>query len=174
VRPLGSPPRALPAAAALFAAACSSVDPRQELEITGLETYWAVDNPKGSTQYIAPVVRFHLRNKGKQPHRSIQATANFRRLGEEGQVWSAAWAQVSPVAGKPLAPGQSALVVLKPDGEGRYYSEGAPESMFAHELFKDVKTEVFVRLGPSGWIRFGEAAVERRIGSKGVQDLGQP
>jgi hypothetical protein len=147
-------------------AACRAPDPQRELDLRGLETYWAVDPARGETQYLAPVVRFRLHNKGGKPQQSIQATATFRRKGEESVTWGSDWKQVTP-AGKPLAAAAEVAVELKSDA--RYYSTGAPESMFQHELFKDAAVEVFVRIGSSGWAKMAAVAVERRIGSKDVQ-----
>lgn len=152
-------------ALALLAAGCSSPDPQAELAMSDVEGYWAVETSVGETQYIAPVVRFTVSNKGRKAHRSVQATATFRRQGED-QAWSSAWQVISPVDGKPLAPGERRLVVLKPDGEGRYHSTGAPESMFQHPLFKDVTVDVFLRVGSSPWSKFATVAVERRIGPR--------
>lgn len=149
----------------LLPAACTSPDPRAELEVDEIETHWAIDRPVGQTQYIAPVVRFRVRNKGGRTQRSVQATATFRRKGES-QAWSGAFQQVSPPGGKALSAGESRLVVLKPEGEGRYSSTGPPESMLQHPLFKDVRVDVFLRVGSSGWIKFAEAEVERRIGPR--------
>ena len=153
---------------ACVVAACESVDPRQELEVQELEAYWVVDTPRGETQYLAPLVRFRLRNHGAKRLRSIQATATFRRKGEESQSWGSAFAQVTPAA-KPLGPGQESSVELRSDG--RYSSTGPPESMFAHKLFKDAKVEVFVRIGPSAWTKLAESGVERRIGSRNAEAL---
>jgi hypothetical protein len=111
-------------------------------------------------------VRFRLRNKGGQPQPSIQATATFRRKGEEALTWGSDWKQVTP-AGSPLLAGREVAVELKSDA--RYYSTGVPASMFQHELFKDATVEVFVRVGSSGWVKMAAAEVERRIGSKDVQ-----
>jgi hypothetical protein len=155
---------------AASAAGCRSPDPQKELAISELETYWAVDPPVGGTQYLAPVVRFRLHNKGAQS-RSIQATVTFRRKGEGG-AWSSAWSQVSPVHGRPLASGQSLLVVLKPEGEGRYTSPGPPESMFTHRSFVDVTAELFLRVGSSTWSSFAKIDVPRRLGSQSVQGAG--
>jgi hypothetical protein len=152
-----------------LAVACRVPDPLQELELIDVEGYWAVDRSVGETNYIAPVARFALRNRTDTPQRSIQVKVNFRREGEA--VWSEAFQQASPVDGQPLAPGDSVLVTLKPEGEGRYSSPGPPESMFEHELFEDVKVEVFVRMGRSGWVFMLETDVERRIGSHAVQDF---
>jgi len=145
-------------------AACRAPDPAKELEVRDLETYWAVDAPKGDTQYISPVVRFHLRNRSTGPERSIQAQAVFRRVGEESE-WGSAWRQVTP-AKKPLQAGEETFVELQSDAH--YYSTGEPQSMFQHRLFKDARVEVFVRAGSSGWTKMAETAVERRIGSKSV------
>jgi len=146
-------------------AACRTPEPAKELELKDLETYWAVDTPKGETQYISPVVRFHLRNRWREAERSIQAQAIFHRVGEQ-EEWGSDWRQVTP-AKKPLQPGEEAFVELR--SPGRYYSSGEPESMFQHELFKDAKVEVFVRVGSSSWTKMADAPVERRIGSKSVE-----
>lgn len=149
--------------------ACRAPDPRVELEVRDLETYWAIDPARGDTQYLAPVVRFVLHNKGGKPQPSIQATATFRRKGEENLSWGSDWRQVTP-SSKPLQAGQDVPVELKSDA--RYYSTGAPASMFEHKLFKDATVEVFVRIGSSGWAKLAAADVERRIGSKSVQPGG--
>jgi hypothetical protein len=160
--------RALPGGGLLLVlVACRMPEPAKELEVKDLETYWAVDAPKGETQYISPVVRFRLRNRWKAPERSIQAQAVFRRTGEEAE-WGSDWRQVTP-ARKPLEPGEETLVELK--SPGRYYSTGEPESMFQHQLFKDAKVEVFVRVGSSGWTKMADAPVERRIGSKSLEGV---
>jgi hypothetical protein len=146
---------------------CRSPNPQDVLELAGdIETYWAVDPPSGDTRFIAPVARFHVRNKGTEPLRSVQATATFRRKGET-QTWGADWQQVSAAA-RPLAPGQTALVLLKSDA--RYSSPVEPEAMFAHQLFKDARVEVFLRVGSSPWTGFGEADVARHIGARVVQE----
>lgn len=152
------------AALALVLSGCHPPDPNAELELANLETYWVVDSAAGQTTFIAPAVRFEVKNKGNEPRGSIQATATFRRKGES-ESWGSDWRQVVP-AGKPLAPGASVLVVLRSDG--RYSSTGTPESMLQHQLFKDANVEVFLRLGSSGWVKFASSDVERRIGAKSV------
>lgn len=138
--------------------------------MTDLEAYWAVDNPSGDTRFIAPATRFHVTNKGAEPLRSVQATATFRRKGE-AETWGSDWQQVSASA-KPLAPGQTVLVVLKSDA--RYSSPVEPEAMFTHQQFKDARVEVFLRVGSSPWTRFGEMDVERRIGAREIQAAAPP
>ena len=148
---------------------CKAPEPKAELDLSGLETYWVIDSVVGTTQYIAPAIRFHVRNKGARAWSGIQATATFRRKGEEEQTWGGDW-QVVTAAGKSLAPGRDAVMVLKSDR--RYFSTGAPETMFQHNLFKDAKVEVFLRIGASSWTKFVDADVERRIGSKSLQGAG--
>ena len=160
-----APTAAVLALLVLTSGACRAPEPKAELELMGVETYWVIDSALGMTEYIAPAVRFRLRNKGARPWGGIQATATFRRKGES-QTWGSDWRQVTTSA-KPLAPGEDTLVVLKSDG--RYYSTGTPESMFRHQLFKDANVEVFLRIGASSWVKFAEADIERRIGSKALQ-----
>lgn len=150
----------------LSGAACRSADPKAELTVSDVETYWVVDSPVGSTQYIAPAVRFRVANKGSKPWGSIQATATFRRKGEEGKSWGSDWRPVT-ATDKTLAPGDGVLVVMRSDG--RYYSSGNPESMFHHDLFRDAKVEIYLRIGASPWTKLWEGDVERHVGTK---DLG--
>jgi len=163
-------PLLLAAAALAAAGACRTHDPRAELAVTVTETYWVIDSPRGGTQYLAPAVRFRVKNVSGAPIRTIQATANFRRVGEE-ENWGSAWEQVTP-ASAPLQPGEDVLVVLRSDG--RYTSAGDAEAMFAHEQFRDTRAEVFLRVGSSGWTKMAETPVERRVGSKTVESLGAP
>jgi hypothetical protein len=164
--------RRLCLAAALSASAlsCQSPDPQAVLEMTGLEAYWAVDPASGDTRFIAPAARFHVKNKGPEALRSVQATATFRRKGET-ETWGSDWQQVS-VSARPLVPGQNVLVVLKSDA--RYSSPVEPELMFTHQQFKDARVEVFLRVGSSPWTRFGETDVERRIGAREIQTAAPP
>lgn len=159
--------RAVLAALGLAAAGCAAPDPKAEMAIEGLETYWAIDSPSSGTQYLAPVVRFNVRNQGPKARRSVQATATYRREGET-QAWSWGFWKVAPVKDESLAAGAVAPAMLKPEGEGRYTSTGAPEAMFDHPDWKDVSAEVFLRVDTSTWVSFGTFPIERRIGSKGI------
>jgi hypothetical protein len=158
--------RALRAAACvplLLGASCRTPDPAKELQVTELEAYWTVDSAVGERQYIAPALRFHLKNVSSEPARTVQATATFRRKGEEETDWGTAWEDLTP-KGKTLAPGQSQLVVLRSDG--RYYSSGEPAAFFEHPQFKDAVIKLYVRSGSSPWVLLATAEVERRIGTK--------
>jgi len=149
-------------------AACRSPEPRSVLEVSDTETYWAIDTAQGERQFIAPVVRFKVHNKGDKPLRTLEAQATFRRKGEDA-IWSSAWTKVTGPNGAPLAPGGTSLVVLKPEGEGRYFTNGPPESMFTHPQFRDATVDVFLRIGSSPWTKFFTADIERRIGTRSVQ-----
>ena len=154
-------------ALALALAGCAAPDAKTVLEIQDLETYWAIDSPAGGTQFLAPVVRFTVKNKGTKSRRSILASATYRRDGET-EAWSGAFWKVAPVKDQSLAPGATAPALLKPEGEGRYTSTGAPEGMFAHPAWKDVSAEIFMRVDSSNVVSFGTFPIERRIGSKGL------
>jgi hypothetical protein len=151
---------------ALLLVGCETPDPQKELQLLDLETYWAINSSMGTTHYISPVVRFRVKSLSREPLRSVEATVAFKRKGEENLTWGTDWQRLTTPA-KPFQPGQSALVVLKSDA--RYYSQGSIEGMLAHAEFKDAKAVIFLKVGASGWSRFAEAEVERRIGSKSVE-----
>ena len=155
------------AALALLAAGCKAPDPMADLDVQGVETYYAIDSSSGGTTYLAPVVRFRIHNKTAHASHSIQATANFRRADEDSQNWGSDWRQVVP-AGSPLQPGQTVLVVLK--SNSRYYSTGPPEAFFKHNLFRDFKVEAFIREGSSPWTPVARAPIERRIGTRELEE----
>lgn len=157
---------ALACLALLALAGCAAPDPKAEMEVLNLETYWAIDSPAGGTQYLAPVIRFDLRNKGTKGRR-VQAMATLRRQGES-VAWSSAFTKVAPPPDGELAPGQATPVLLRPEGEGRYTSTGPPAGMFQHPLWKDVSAEVFLRVDNSVWTKSGTYPIERHIGSKGL------
>jgi hypothetical protein len=160
---------ALAAAAALglslVGAACKATDPREQFEIQDVETYWAVDSPRRGTVYIAPVLRFRLRNRSASGARSVEAQAGFRRVGAEDQEWASGFVIVA--TGKaPLAAGASTFVEIK--SEGRYSMvDTDPEDMLKNEAFQDAKATLYVRSGSSSWTPMAEGLpVERRIGSR--------
>jgi hypothetical protein len=161
-----SPPSVLALTALL--AGCRSPDPRSVTSVSEVETYWAIDSAQGDRQFIAPVVRFQVQNKSRDPLHTLEAQATFRRKSETA-IWSSSWQRVTGPKGEPLAPGAGSLVVLKPEGEGRYFSNGPPESMFTHPQFRDATVDVFLRVGSSPWTKSFSADVERRIGTRRVQ-----
>lgn len=145
---------------------CQTPDPQKELQFFDAETYWAIDSMVGTTQYIAPVVRFRVKSLAAEPLRSVEATVAFKRKGEEKLTWGTDWQRLT--ATKPLQPGQTVLVVMKSDA--RYHSQGSLAGMFTHAQFKDAKAAVFLKVGASTWSQFAELEVERRIGSRSVVD----
>lgn len=151
---------------ALLLAACRAPDPKAELEVLDVDAYYAVDPPHDGTEYLAPAIRFQVRNKGAKPARSIDAQVVFRRVGEEGRSWGGDYRQLTS-PGRELMPGQSVSVSMKSDL--RYTSTGPPQTMFEHKLFRDVKVDVFLRMGSSPWTKMAEARAERRLGTKGLQ-----
>ena len=156
--------------AAFAGAGCTSHDPAAELEVFGIQTYWIVDSPRGAENYIAPAVRFHLRNRGSSPLGSIDARARFPGTDEE-EPWGSIQVLVSTWQ-HPLMPGEDTLVTVR--SVGRYHAAADPRDMLRSPGFKDPRAEIFVRIGNSRWARLGEAIVERRIGVPGVEDLLNP
>jgi hypothetical protein len=163
----------LPIAAALTlaaaGAACSKLDPAQELSVHDFETHWAIDPAVGGTSYLAPVVRFRVTNKGTHGLRSVEARARFWR--KEGQLvdWGGGGAFVATWR-KPLPPGKSVPLVLKSDG--RYTSGGPAEEMFKNPQFHDARAEIFLRIGASPWVKFADVDIDRRIGARSVIEKG--
>jgi hypothetical protein len=148
----------------LLSAACTPPDPQKDLGVNEIETYWAVDSPRGDTQYIAPVVRFRLHNQTQKVLRSVDAQAGFRRVGEKEEDWASGSAIVA-TGKKPLPPGASVFVELK--CEGRYsMRQTAAEDMLKNEGFRDAKVALWLREGNSSWTKMTEVEVDRRIGSK--------
>lgn len=149
---------------------CRSHDPQAELEIRDVETYWIVDSPRAGENFIAPAVRFRLRNRGMQELGSVQARARFPGTADE-EPWGSIQEQVSTWR-QPLRPGQDVVVVVR--SVGRYHASADPEDMFRSPEFRDPRAEVFVRIGSSNWVRLAEAEVVRRIGAPGVEELLAP
>ena len=152
---------------ALATAACARVDAGKELEVTDVETYWVIDQVVGDEQYIAPTVRFRLRNRGTKARRSVEAAGAFRRKGTS-MTWGSGWARATQ-PGETLAPGESALLVMVADA--RYHSPAAPEQMFEHERFMDAEVEVFVKVAGSRWAKVLDAPIERRVGTREVEEF---
>jgi hypothetical protein len=146
---------------------CASHDPTHELQVSDLTTYWIVDSPQQGQNYIAPVVRFRLRNVSPQPLTAIQARARFPAPNQE-DVWGSIQEQVSTWR-HPLAPGADTLVTVR--SAGRYHSAADPQDILRSPKFEDPAVEVFVRIGASNWVRLAQGRVERRIGAP---ELGAP
>ena len=140
---------------------CETPRPLELLELSDVETHWAVDSSAGTTRYIAPVVRFRTTTRAPRRRAPSRPPPTFRRQGEEDATWGSDFRQVATRM-VPLDPGRDVFVMLKSDA--RYFSTGEPETMFQHTQFRDAKVEVYLRVGSSGWVKFAEAPVERRIG----------
>ena len=156
------------AALVLFAGtACTRHDPVKELSVSGVETFWSVDSPQQGQNYVAPAVRFRLKNVSPATIGSIQARARFP-APDQDEPWGSIQEQVSTWS-RPLAPGQETVVTVR--SAGRYHAPVDPEDILRSPAFKDPRVEVFVRIGSSNWAVLAEARVERRIGAPGVKDL---
>jgi hypothetical protein len=163
--------RLLPGAAfcalALAATACHRHDATKELALSGVETFWIVDSPQQGQNFIAPAVRFRLKNVSPATIGSIQARARFPSPDQD-EAWGSIQEQVSTWS-RPLDPGKDAIVTVR--SAGRYHAQADPEEILRSPAFKDPRVEVFVRIGSSNWAMLAEAPVSRRIGAPGVSDL---
>jgi hypothetical protein len=148
-------------------AACRRHDPAKELSVSGVETFWIVDSPQQGQNFVAPAVRFRLKNIGPETLGSIQARARFPAPDQEAP-WGSIQEQVSTWS-RPLEPGKETVVTVR--SAGRYHASVDPEDILRSPAFKDPRVEVFVRIGSSNWAVLAKATVARRIGAPGVQDL---
>jgi len=164
MRPL---PAAVLAALGLFASGCQSHDAAKDLALNEVETFWIVDSPQQGQNFIAPVVRFRLKNVSPGTLGSIQARARFPSPDQD-ETWGSIQEQVSTWS-RPLEPGKEAVVTVR--SAGRYHAQTDPEEILRSPAFKDPRVEVFVRIGSSNWAMLAEAPVSRRIGAPGVSDL---
>jgi hypothetical protein len=151
----------------LAGTACRHHDPAKELRVGGVETFWIVDSPQQGQNFIAPAVRFRLKNVGGETLGSVQARARFP-APDQDEPWGSIQEQVSTWS-RPLAPGRETVVTVR--SAGRYHAAAEPEDMLRSPAFKDPRVEVFVRIGSSNWVVLAEAPVERRIGAPEVRDL---
>jgi hypothetical protein len=163
-------PLAAGLALGLALAGCRRHDAARELEVRGVETYWIVDSPQQGQNYIAPVVRFRLRNVSSEPLGSVQARAKFPAPDQE-EAWGSIQEQVSTWR-RPLEPGRETLVTVR--SAGRYHAAADPEDILRSPAFKDPRVEVFVRIGASEWAMLAQATVERRIGAPGLPPVPSP
>lgn len=161
---------ALAAALACSQNACTRHDPARELAVSAIETYWVVDSPEQGQNFIAPAVRFRVRNTGSAPLGSIDARARFP-APDQDEVWGSIQEQVSSWR-KPLDPGRDTVVTVR--SAGRYHSPASPEDMLRSPGFRDPRVEIYLRIGASAWAKLAEARVERRIGAPGTAALTAP
>jgi len=156
------------AALVLFAGtACRSHDPSKLLSVSGVETYWIVDSPQQGQNFVAPAVRFRLKNVGPETLGSVQARARFPSP-DQREAWGSIQEQVSTWS-RPLEAGKEAVVTVR--SAGRYHAPADPEDILRSPGFKDPRVEVYVRIGSSGWAMLAEGPVQRRIGAPGTEDL---
>jgi hypothetical protein len=156
-----------PLTLAVLAAACAGHDPARELEVRDLETYWSVDRVAGGEVFLAPSVRLRVRNKGSREVSYLDLRAAFRRSGES-ETWGSGSRFLATA--KPLAPGAELPVILTSDAAYRCPTDD-PASMFSSPGFVDAHVEVWARLPRSNFARLASAAVERRVGSRSVEEV---
>jgi hypothetical protein len=152
-------------------ASCRSHDAARELAVSDIQTYWIVDSPQQGENYVAPAVRFRLKNVSPYELGSVDARARFPAPDQGEEPWGSIQEQVSTWR-QPLLPGHDRVVTVR--SAGRYHSAAEPEAILRSPAFKEHRVEIYVRIGASNWALLGEAPVERRIGAPGVLDLAKP
>jgi hypothetical protein len=157
--------------AAVAAPGCRGHDPAAELRVSDLTTYWIVDSPQQGQNFVAPVVRFRLKNVSTEPLSAVQARARFPAPDQGDEPWGSIQEQVSTYH-HPIAPGHDTLVTVR--SAGRYHSTADPQDILRSPGFKDPKVEVFVRIGASSWAMLAQGSVERRIGAPDLPAPGTP
>ncbi len=135
--------------------------------MSGIETYWIADSPQQGQNYVAPAVRFRLKNVSSETLGAVQARARFP-APDQREAWGSIQEQVSTWS-RPLDAGREAVVTVR--SAGRYHAPADPEEMLRSPAFKDPRVEVFVRIGSSNWAMMAEAPVVRRIGAPETLDL---
>lgn len=160
-------------AAAVLAAVsfgCSDADSEAKvdaLEMKDVAAYWAVrGKDREGNNFIHPVVRFQIANRGTEPVGYIQAMAVFKREKFPDEPWGNDF--LYSISDEPIAAGGiSDVLTMRCDTN--VISKDAPEQMFRNDKWEDVDVAVFLRVGPSGWKPAVEIQVPKKIGAPGVE-----
>lgn len=138
----------------------------KSLEIVEPVAYWSVRGKSGDNNYIRPLVRFKLANRGARPVGYVQTMAVFRRENAPNESWGNAF-EYSVTADPIPAGGSSREIALRSDSS--YFSKDEPEKMFASKEWEQVEVEIFVKVRASTWTSRGKVDVPQRIGAPGVE-----
>ena len=127
--------------------------------------------PQQGENYVAPAVRFRLKNVSGQDDRLGAGPRALPRprpgrgaLGLDpgaGEHLAEAAARRARTRSSPCAP--PAATTRRP----------TRRHILRSPAFKDPRVEVYVRIGSSSWAKLGEAPVERRIGAPGALRAGR-
>lgn len=142
------------------------------LELAEVSAYWAVrGKDREQNNYIHPVVRFRIKNTGKEDAGYIQAMAVFKREAFPDEPWGNDF--LYSVSATPLSPGaRSDLVTMRSDTN--FVSKDAPERMFQNEKWEKVSVSVFLRVGPSSWKPVLSLDLPSQIGAPGLEKFLEP
>lgn len=137
------------------------------LEVKDVAAYWAVrGKDREGNNFIHPVVRFQIVNRGTAPVGYIQAMAVFKREKFPDEPWGNDF--LYSVSDEPIpAGGTSDVLTMRADTN--FISKDAPEQMFQNDKWEDVDVSVFLRIGPSSWKPVVELQVPKKIGAPGVE-----
>ncbi len=151
---------------------CTDAEAEKKLDslaLDGAVAYWAVrGRDEEKNNYIRPVVRFRVKNRGERAVGYIQAMAVFKIESLPDEPWGNAFSYSISDAPIP-AGGVSETVALR--GDHNFISKDPPERMFENEKWEDVEVEVFLRVGPSSWRIVETLPVPRHLGAPGVEQF---
>ena len=137
-----------------------NIDPTTVLEAHDVITGWYdAGLVEGQMNKLVPSISLRLRNKSREPVRSIQINAIFKRVGEV-EMWGEhfGWA----VQRELLAPGASTPELVLRSGLG--YTGVEPRmQMLQNAEFKDAKVEIFLRQGSRVWAKLAEFPIDRQL-----------
>lgn len=139
----------------------------QALEVNDVVAYWAVrGKDREGNNFIHPVVRFRIANRGPAPVGYVQAMAVFKREKFPDEPWGNDF--LYSVSDQPIpAGGTSDVLTMRSDTN--FISKDAPEQIFQNEKWEEVDVAVFLRAGPSSWKPVLELNVPKKIGAPGLE-----
>ena len=171
--------------AALAASACTPLDVRAALEVSGVTTGWLdVGFDELGRNKLTPTISFRLENVSEQRIRTLQVNGVFRRcqvlyegqpapedpvspadeaagtcLGED-QEWGSALLRAVGREGVPPGAGLGPFTMESSLG---YTGEQSLAEMLQHGDFVDVKIELFIKHRAEQWAKLGEYQIDRQL-----------
>ncbi len=142
------------------------------LELKDVAAYWAVrGKDREGNNFIHPVVRFRVANRGSGPVGYIQAMAVFKREKFPDDPWGSDF--LYSVSDQPI-PSGGVSDDLTMRSNTNVISKDAPDHMFQNGKWEDVDVALFLRVGPSRWKPMVEIQVPKKIGAPGVEKFIDP
>ena len=146
-------------ATAVVLAACDQREVEKVVKVTEVKTGWHDAGIVNGENKIVPSVSFRLQNVTGDSIDGVQINAVFRQVTED-----LAWGDrlIRGVGSDGLAGGATTRtqVVRGPRG---FTSPLPRAAMFKHQLWVDVKVDLFARHGSRTWAKIGEFPIDRKL-----------